>query len=209
VCSNLKTYQLSFTVEQAREMPMIDIAFEILKTTEPEESPYVFSDLMKEIAKVKQLEVDEDHYLKLMANLFTDMNIDGRFASTRNRTWGLKSWQTLNKDEILNLDDDFEDEEELADFDDDGLGATKLVTDELDDTVLASTSGEAGDEDYKVIGDPYSDEDDENLDDKSLDDELPEIEGLPDLEGEISLEDMKLEEEEQDEDFDSDEFEED
>ncbi len=193
----MKTYQLSFSEEQAREMPMVDIAFEILTTIQPAETPFVFRDLMQEIVQVKQLEVTEEQLLKLMSQLFTDMNIDGRFASTRNRTWGLKSWQTLNKDEILNIDDGNDDDEELPDFEDDELDPTTREISPIGDEVIKSKeSNEDGE--YEVVGDPYSDEDD--LDNKSLDDELPEIEGIPDLEGDLSLEDMKLEEEQEDED---------
>ncbi len=199
MCRPLKTYQISYTEEQAKEMPMIDIAFEILKTTEPSETPFVFRDLMQEVVRVKKLELDQDQLLKLTAQLFTDMNIDGRFASTRNRTWGLKSWQTLNKDEILNIDDGNDEDEELAEFDEDDISTEKHEISAIGDEVIAKNTTETND--YEVVGDPYSDEDD--LDNKSLDDELPEIEGLPDLEGDLSLEDMKLEEEQDDaDDFD-------
>jgi DNA-directed RNA polymerase subunit delta len=195
----MKTYRLGFTAEQALEMPMVDIAFEILKTIEPAETPFQFTELIQEVVKVKGLQLDSEQLVKLTAQLFTDVNIDGRFASTRNRTWGLKSWQTLNKDEILNIDDGIDEEEDIAVvYDEDGINVDKIALDGLGDSIVAEDA--VGNSDYTVVGDPYSEEEDD-LDNKVIDEDLPEIEGIPDLEGDLSLEDMKLEEEQDNDDL--------
>jgi len=178
-------------------MPMVDIAFEILKTTQPAEKPYEFSQLIQEVLKVKQITPDEQQLVNLSVHLFTDLNIDGRFASTIDRTWILRSWQTLNKDIILDIAIEDEDEE----TEEDGEGATETPG-LLGDPKTRSTGSEEEDT-FKIEGDPYSDSDDEDdLDGKRTDDEMPEIEGLPEGDGEISIEDLKMEEDRDDDDDD-------
>lgn len=189
MCAELLTYQLSFTAEQAREMPMVDVLFEILKTTEPNSDGYPFPVLMDEVVKVKQLQVDPEQLLKLTAHLYTDINIDGRFASIVNRNWVLKSWPNIDKEKILSSDDieDDEDfpielEEEREDIADGGL---------LEDE--DAFPGIAGDDDDV----------DDDIDSKPVDEDLPDIEGLPDLDGEI----IDLEDEQEADEFDGEDSE--
>ncbi|NDI34809.1 DNA-directed RNA polymerase subunit delta [Chengkuizengella sediminis] len=109
-------YTINLTAEEIKEIPMVDLAFMIFKSTNKQ---FFYRDLMKEIAKVKSLsgkEVD-----KVIAQLYTEINIDGRFACIGNNIWGLKRWYTLDKaEEISNKpkvinddDDDLEDEKEM------------------------------------------------------------------------------------------------
>jgi DNA-directed RNA polymerase subunit delta len=195
----LRTYSITYSPELAKETPMIDIAYDILNSTVPEETPYLFRDLMQEVLKVKGLQAEDEQLLKLSAHLWTDITIDGRFAINTNRTWGLKSWKSWSKEEILNLDEGVEEddevaEDELGDID----GGTVRALGEEDEIV----SGEdLPDSKYKLEGDPYAE--DEDIDAKTVDDE-----GLPPIDDEIPLEEIKLEEDDfrDDDEHDDDGF---
>jgi DNA-directed RNA polymerase subunit delta len=68
-------YTLKITGEKAKEMPMVDLAFELLKAVN---TPFYYRDLMTEIAKIKGL--SEQEVMQVIAQLYTEINIDGRFA---------------------------------------------------------------------------------------------------------------------------------
>lgn len=107
-------YTLKLSAEQAKEMPMVDLAFEVLKASN---TPYYYRDLMQEIAKIKGL--SDEEVMQVIAQLYTEINIDGRFACVGNNLWGLKRWYPVEKSEdavgnskhprIINDDDDDED----------------------------------------------------------------------------------------------------
>src|SRR5690606_31914401 len=121
------TYNLKISPEQAKEMPMVDLAFLILKAAN---TPFYYRDLMNEIAKIK--DISEEEVKEVIAQLYTEINIDGRFACVGNNLWGLKRWYPLDKSEdgignaqrprIINDDDEddedlFEEEELEEDYD--------------------------------------------------------------------------------------------
>nr|WP_245252535.1 DNA-directed RNA polymerase subunit delta [Paenibacillus sediminis] len=144
---------------------MVDLAFMVLKAAN---TPYYYRDLMNEVAKLRGL--SDEQINDVIAQLYTEINIDGRFACVGTNLWGLKRWYPVDKSEdalstskhprIINDDDD--------DLDDDDF------TDEEDAYV-------SDDEDFDVIEDDqdelYPDEDDTDveddvlLDDEALDDE--------------------------------------
>src|SRR5690606_26231981 len=107
-------YTLKISAEQAREMPMVDLAFEVLKVSN---TPFYYRDLMQEIAKLKGL--SDDGVMQVIAQLYTEINIDGRFACVGTNLWGLKRWYPVDKSEdgvnsakhprIINDDDDDDD----------------------------------------------------------------------------------------------------
>ncbi|UQZ84860.1 DNA-directed RNA polymerase subunit delta [Paenibacillus konkukensis] len=111
-------YTLKVGAEQAKEMPMVDLAFELLKAAN---TPFYYRDLMAEIAKIKGL--SEDDVMQVIAQLYTEINIDGRFACVGTNLWGLKRWYPVEKSEdavgsgkrprIINDEDDDMDEEDL------------------------------------------------------------------------------------------------
>lgn len=108
-------YTLKFSAEQAKEMPMVDLAFEVLKASN---TPFYYRDLMQEIAKLKEL--SDDGVMNVIAQLYTEINIDGRFACVGTNLWGLKRWYPVDKSEdgvnnskhprIINDDDDDEED---------------------------------------------------------------------------------------------------
>jgi len=124
-------YTLKISDDQAREMPMVDLAFELLKSAN---TPFYYRDLMQEIAKIKGL--SDEQKMDVIAQLYTEINIDGRFACVGTNLWGLKRWYPVDKSEdsvtggkrprIINDDDDDDDDlyaeeeeryDEEADFD--------------------------------------------------------------------------------------------
>lgn len=142
----MSQYTLKISEERAKEMPMVDLAFEILKASN---TPHYYRDLMQEIAKIKG--ISDDEIMQVIAQLYTEINIDGRFACVGNNLWGLKRWYPIDKQEdmagsgtrprIINDDDDdddlYEDDADEYLSDDDDLDADadedELFDDDLDD----------------------------------------------------------------------------
>lgn len=132
-------YTLKIKPEQAKEMPMVDLAFEVLKSAN---TPFYYRDLMAEIAKIKGLS-DKD-VMNVIAQLYTEINIDGRFACVGSNLWGLKRWYPVEKSDdaignskrprIINdddddLDDDLFIEEEEQYIEEDEFGELSEETD--------------------------------------------------------------------------------
>lgn len=188
-------YTLKITTEQAREMPMVDLAFELLKSAN---TPFYYRDLMAEIAKIKGL--SEQHVMQVIAQLYTEINIDGRFACVGTNLWGLKRWYPVEKsddavgnakrpriinDEDDDLDEDIyaEEEDTYAEEDEYDTFGTETEEEEaeedtefFEDEEIEEDLGEAGieesDEDSEDDLDEDSDEDDEedDLDEEANDD---------------------------------------
>ncbi|MCY9661537.1 DNA-directed RNA polymerase subunit delta [Paenibacillus chondroitinus] len=188
-------YTLKITTEQAREMPMVDLAFELLKSAN---TPFYYRDLMAEIAKIKGL--SEQHVMQVIAQLYTEINIDGRFACVGTNLWGLKRWYPVEKSDdavgnakrprIINDEDDDLDEDIYAEEEDtyaeedeyDAFGTeseeeeAEEDTEFFEDEEIEEDLGEEGieesdDEDEDDLDeDSDLDEDDSDLDDEDDDD---------------------------------------
>jgi DNA-directed RNA polymerase subunit delta len=187
-------YTLKITPEEAKEIPMVDLAFMILKAAN---TPFYYRDLMMEVAKVKG--ISEENIKEVMAQVYTEINIDGRFACVGKNLWGLKRWYPVEKTEdplgsagrprIINDEDDDLDEEV---FEDEGFDSAydedvDVFADGLDDEDI----DDAVDLDDEGLDDEFPDDLDEELPDEVLDDELP-----PDEEEEPDEEFDEFEEEE-------------
>ncbi len=109
--------QLRVSDEHARELPMVDLAYEILMSAK---KPYYYRDLMREIAVRKRL--GDEEVMRVIAQVYTEINIDGRFACVGNNVWGLKRWYPVEKADdaagttnkrprIINEEDDIEDDD--------------------------------------------------------------------------------------------------
>ncbi|MCL6606154.1 MAG: DNA-directed RNA polymerase subunit delta [Paenibacillus sp.] len=169
---------LKLDPEKLKEMPMVDLAFLVLKAAN---TPYYYRDLMVEVAKLRGM--TEEQTNNTIAQLYTEINIDGRFACVGTNLWGLKRWYPLERSDdpvgnskrprIINdedddlEDDDFAEEEENyaaeeEDFD--------VIDDDRDDLYSDDDSEEEVDEDV-VIDDDDIDEDgdDEEDSDESVD----------------------------------------
>ncbi|WP_127533738.1 DNA-directed RNA polymerase subunit delta [Paenibacillus kobensis] len=176
--------------EHIQEMPMVDLAFEVLKSVN---TPMYYRDLMMEIAKIREL--DPETINDVIAQVYTEINIDGRFACVGSNNWGLKRWYPVERNEdpvtsskrprIINDDDD-EDEDLYADEEE------EAYTPEEDDY-------DNYDEDRE--GFEEAEEETEVDEDVAIDDE--------EIEEEVEGEDSAGEEEEDDFDGDLDESDED
>lgn len=155
-------YTLNITPEEAKEMPMVDLAFLILKEAN---TPFYYRDLMNEIARIKGISGDE--MMEVIAQVYTEINIDGRFACVGNNLWGLKRWYPVEKsDEAVNTqrprvindddDEDLDDEEDL--FEDD------LDDDDDEDLDEDDDDGDEDEDDDDDLDDDLDDDYDEELD---------------------------------------------
>jgi len=118
--------------EELREIPMVDLVHKILQS---KGEPMLYRDLLQEVARLKGF--SEEETMRYIAQLFTEINIDGRFVCVGRSLWGLKHWypteQTTDSAVAGNIKDDldeeeldeelYEDEEEGPDPDGYGEGA--------------------------------------------------------------------------------------
>lgn len=152
--------------EKLYEMAMVDIAFEVLRE---QKRPYNFRELMGEIAALRNM--TEEQIMSMIAQIYTEVNIDGRFVCLGENTWGLKRWYPTETVEETQeggkkkkiITDDFDDDFDLDD-------ELEEVFEEEDDLV-------AFDDDEEFVDDEVSEEeeDEEELDEE-LDEELEEEE---------------------------------
>lgn len=187
-------YTLKITTEQAREMPMVDLAFELLKSAN---TPFYYRDLMAEIAKIKGL--SEQHVMQVIAQLYTEINIDGRFACVGTNLWGLKRWYPVEKSDdavgnakrprIINDEDDDLDEDIYAEEED-----TYAEEDEYDAFGTESEEEEA-EEDTEFFEDEEIEED---IGEESIEDSDEEEDEDLDEESDLDEEDSELDEEDDD-----------
>ncbi|KGE19880.1 DNA-directed RNA polymerase subunit delta [Paenibacillus wynnii] len=169
---------LKLEPEKLKEMPMVDLAFLVLKAAN---TPYYYRDLMVEVAKLRGM--TEEQTNNTIAQLYTEINIDGRFACVGTNLWGLKRWYPLERSDdpvgnskrprIINdedddlEDDDFAEEEENyaaeeEDFD--------VIDDDRDDLYSDDDSEEEVDEDVVIDDEDIDgDGDDEEDSDEGVD----------------------------------------
>lgn len=172
-CVKMSGITLKLDPERIREMPLVDLAFEVLKAAN---TPYYYRDLIMEVAKIRG--VDADDLNQFIAQVYTEINIDGRFACVGNNVWGLKRWYPVERAEdpvgntkrtrIINDDDDLDeddemyvDEEETYDGEDDGF-------DSYEDDEAFSDEEDAEVEDDVEIDEEEIDEEDLDEEDLSL-----------------------------------------
>ncbi|PZE20100.1 DNA-directed RNA polymerase subunit delta [Paenibacillus xerothermodurans] len=177
-------YTLKVGKEQAKEMPMVDLAFEILKAAN---TPFYYRDLMAEIAKIKGL--SEDAVMQVIAQLYTEINIDGRFACVGTNLWGLKRWYPVEKSDdavgtgkrpriINDEDDDLDDDELFAEEEDTFVEEEEYESfDKARDDDFDSEEEEA-EEETEIFEE--EDLDDDDADDTELDEEDAPVESLDD-----------------------------
>lgn len=169
-------YTLKISPEEAKEMPMVDLAFIVLKAAN---TPFYYRDLMLEIAKIKGIKDDE--VMDVIAQLYTEINIDGRFACVGTNLWGLKRWYPLEKAEdpvgntqrprIINDEDDDDDEDTFEDTEDGFDKKDKGSDNGFDQTNEDEAEDEADvDEEIEEI-EEIDEELDEDMDDEDNDDE--------------------------------------
>ncbi|MEC0171647.1 DNA-directed RNA polymerase subunit delta [Paenibacillus graminis] len=175
---------LKLDPEKVKEMPMVDLAFLVLKAAN---TPYYYRDLMVEVAKLRGM--TEEQTNDTIAQLYTEINIDGRFACVGTNLWGLKRWYPLERSDdpvgnskrpriINDEDDDLEDDDfaEEEDFDAAEEEDFDAIDEDRDDLYSDDDSEEEVDEDVvidedDIDEDDVDDEDSEDGDDENADDE--------------------------------------
>ncbi|MFU1796995.1 DNA-directed RNA polymerase subunit delta [Paenibacillus azoreducens] len=172
--------QLKLDPEKIREMPLVDLAFAVLKAAN---TPFYYLDLMKEVAKLRGL--TEEEMKETVAQLYTEINIDGRFACVGTNLWGLKRWYPIDRSEdpiasskrprIINDDDDEDEDDEFTDEDDNfNVDDSDEDFDRLDDDhddIYSDDDSEEDIEEDGIIEDEELDEDEDLDEDEESEDD--------------------------------------
>jgi DNA-directed RNA polymerase subunit delta len=150
--------------EKLSEMALVDIAYEILRETN---RTYNFRELMDELVSLRKM--TKEQMMAIIAQVYTEINIDGRFVCLGDNVWGLKRWYPTDtveetqegggtKKKKVILDDDFDD----YDTED------EIVEEyEEDDVVIFEDEEEFVDEDADI----EEEELDAEIDEEELEDE--------------------------------------
>ncbi|MGQ7277663.1 DNA-directed RNA polymerase subunit delta [Brevibacillus thermoruber] len=160
--------------EKMSEMALVDIAYEILRETN---RPYNFRELMDELAALRGM--TEEQKMAIIAQVYTEINIDGRFVCLGDNTWGLKRWyptdaveetQEGGKKKKVLLDDDFDDyeieEDIVEEFEEDEIAIFEDDEEFLDDAALDDDLDPELDDEEEIVEDEdlFEDEDVDNED---------------------------------------------
>jgi len=84
----------NYSHDEIAEMSMIEIAHEVLTD---EKQALDFNELFDKIASIKGFKKEQKK--KWIAQLFTDLNVDGRFLTIGSNMWGLKRWYPVEQAE--------------------------------------------------------------------------------------------------------------
>ncbi|BCU83295.1 hypothetical protein JIR001_30780 [Polycladomyces abyssicola] len=148
----------SLTPEEIRETAMVDLVYELLYE---KGEPMLYRDLYQEVARLKGF--TEEEMTRYIAQLYTEINIDGRFICVGKSLWGLKKWypteQATDSAVQANVKDDFDEdleedlfeEEEDELFDDENLDEDDVFDDEEYEELDEEEVEEAEEEDEDLI----------------------------------------------------------
>ncbi|MFF2912849.1 MULTISPECIES: DNA-directed RNA polymerase subunit delta [Bacillales] len=169
---------LKLDPEKVKEMPMVDLAFLVLKAAN---TPFYYRDLMVEVAKLRGM--TEEQTNDTIAQLYTEINIDGRFACVGTNLWGLKRWYPLERSDdpvgnskrprIINDEDDDLEDDDFTEEDDNYASEEEdfdAIDEDRDDLYSDDDSEEEVDDDV-VIDEEDIDEDDVDDDDSDAESE--------------------------------------
>lgn len=134
--------------EQLQEVAMVEIAATILEDTK---EPFEYHELLKRVGDIKGY--TEEDLMKRIANLYTDMSMDGRFVNLGNARWGLRGWYPFDQtEEELSAEatrerkrrarEREEEEEELYGDDAEEFDEFEDLEDELDDLANEEDAGD-------------------------------------------------------------------
>ncbi|MDQ0189458.1 DNA-directed RNA polymerase subunit delta [Alicyclobacillus cycloheptanicus] len=185
---------LSKSQDEIREMPLVELVWEILKE---KKEPYYFRDLMSEVQALRGM--TDEEAMDVMARLYTEINIDGRFICIGQNVWGLKRWYPVDKVAeksvtskrfVRRSGDAFSDDDEdlEADFED-----PEVVDEEEEDLFLAADETDEEDVDVVETVDADAEEEEEVFEDEAE---------IADDEEAAEYDELELEEEAADEDED-------
>lgn len=69
---------------EIQQMPLVELVYEILRA---HKEPLYFRDIMKEIQALRKM--TDDEVAEVIARVFTEINVDGRFVCIGQNVWGL------------------------------------------------------------------------------------------------------------------------
>ncbi len=137
MCPNLSD---NLAKEKVRETAMVDLAYDLLQE---KGEAMLYKDIMAKVSKVKGFTKEETE--SYIAQLYTEINIDGRFVCVGRNLWGIRAWypteQATDSAIAANVkDDDYDDFDEVEEE----LGEIKNMD------VIYSDDGDSGDLDEDV-----------------------------------------------------------
>lgn len=165
--------------EKWQEVALVDISYEVLNRSNKAMS---YREIFKDAANLKGL--TDEELMELIPQVYTEMNLDGRFICISPGQWGLKKWYTtesieesieaLARSKGIDDDDDdygFEDEEEvLEDFtDEEDFDRVKEDEDDVEEDLDEEDLDFEEEEEEEAFDE---DADDEFGDEEELEEEL-------------------------------------
>ncbi|WP_134702475.1 DNA-directed RNA polymerase subunit delta [Ammoniphilus sp. YIM 78166] len=148
--------------EKWQEVALVDISYEVLDNSAKQMS---YKEIFREAANLKGL--TDEELMELLPQVYTEMNLDGRFICISPGQWGLKKWYTTEA-----IEESIE-----------ALARAKGIDDDDDDY---------GYEDEEIVDEDFTDvEDYDNVDEDEEEEEVEEDEE----ELEFDEEDTEFEEE--------------
>ncbi|WP_342745590.1 DNA-directed RNA polymerase subunit delta [Virgibacillus proomii] len=163
-----------YSHEEIQKMSMIELATLLMLE---EKKAIHFKDIFEQAADLKGFTKQQKR--DLIAQFYTDLNVDGRFLTTGDNMWGLKRWYPVEQmDEVVHVtpkrkkkvrqksEEEIEEELDIVDdeieiFDEDFVEEDFEEDEDYD---------EAFDEDYDEDYDEKIEEDEELVDEDYLDD---------------------------------------
>lgn len=163
---------LNLEAEQLKEIAMVDLAYRLLTQTK---KPANYRELFNELVEMKGMSQEEA--MDIIAQVYTEINLDGRFICLGENMWGLKRWYLVETQEE-SAEGGFRGKYLLDDFDDDDEDLDEEY-DEVEEDDLITNVGDDDDEDLDADFDDedesdeeFSDEDDEADTDDDDDEDL-------------------------------------
>lgn len=163
--------------DEIKQLPLVELAYELLKA---KKEPIYFRDIMEEIRQLRGM--TEDEAMEVIARLYTEINIDGRFIHLGQNVWGLRRWYPVEKTNerpasskrfVRSTGDAFSDDDELDDYDEED---TEELPDDSDGDLGVADFDSANTDDEDFDGDDSEDaedaEEDFDGDDEELEDEF-------------------------------------
>ncbi len=182
-CGKVSQIQ-TLTPEQTAEIAMVDLAHMLLVETS---EPVQFQELMNRIGTIKNLSQEEVE--QMMVQIYTEINLDGRFMNVGNSAWGLKKWYPVEQfDDVSQpapkgkrkaiIDDDLDE----FDLDDD-------FVDDFEEEVFEEEEVEEAvdfeeEEEEELVDEDFVEEDEVELDFEAEEESLEELAEEEDVEDE-------------------------
>lgn len=152
------------TKEEISNLSMIELGSIILKE---ENKAVSFQDLFSKIAELKNFSKEDKE--NLIAQFYTDMNVDGRYLTLGSGMWGLKSWYPVEQAEEEITDEPTKKRKKKK------KKAAVVEAEEIDDDL------DVTDEDIDDMLDDFDDAEEEDTDIEEIEDEVDDVIGKDDL----------------------------